>query len=142
MAKGAGLKRAVEGGASLVVFSAAQQAVMNRSGSNAGVVARNGAIAGVVSTLLGVGGAWIGRRQPLVSALGTGAAAAGIAGLTALGTQLADEKLMASKTATSQNAIDQVGQATGGAPQDQPAPVALVGARSSYADDSGFETSL
>ena len=124
-----------------MAFTAANQAVMDRSGSNAAVVLRNGAIGNTLTTLIGVGGVLLGRKKPLVSALGYGAGAAGISGLTAIGTQLVDEKLRAKSAAASQNAIDQVGQATGAGSPDAPAPSPRT-ARAAYVDDSGFDSSI
>lgn len=141
MAKSTEIKRAAEGGAALVAFTAANQALMDRSGSEAAVVLRNGAIGNTLTTLLGVAGAWLGRKQPLVAALGYGAGAAGISGLTAIGTQLVDEKLRAKAASTAQTQLDQVGEATGNQPSQPEAPTPRA-ARAAYVDDSGFDSSI
>lgn len=99
-----------EGGASVVVGSAISQAVMARSGNSWPVVARNGS---VVNGALAVGGALLAALAPksaFAQRVGYGLGSAGLSGLTAIGTQVADYHLSAKDAASSQSQQQMVGQ--------------------------------
>ena len=99
-----------EGGASVVVGSAISQAVMARSGNSWPVVARNGA---VVNGAFAVGGALLAALAPksaVAQRIGYGVGSAGLSGLTAIGTQVADYHLAAKDAANTQGTQQMVGQ--------------------------------